>query len=558
MEDIQRFKSRRKKLSQYKERSHLRAIVAMSNNAHLAGLADESVLESADANQYYSQRIHEFNSEISQHEIMTLIDSLGDGIDPLDHIFEPAFLSLFDGVMRAFNIGTNQGITASRLYKECKSFSYEGPTTASPILDSYSENLVEREYAKSFAGDAVYSNGSIRRNGVEREMRNGSKMKAAKSAHFNGHHKAVDGFGGEQQIYMSKTHAKSLDKYQQKAETDHAVSCKEICKQLIPNKALTDEDIKNIVNADENLVVTSAKNNRGKFVGKFDKSASQLEKEAVQGYVQNQRGKKTLLTDDERKARRKMVDNMERAQTAINNDTNKKVMKNLVSNKDVQKRMTNDARDAATNQSIGEVIIFVIRPIYFEFKDCMTNGIEMGVNASSFRAAVVKRMQRIKNFALNHAGGMLKDSVFSFFKNFLSMLLEGIVNCLVGVFKNIFRMVKEGLKVLTQIVPILRDKHKSFSEKGDAILKLAAGSLTIFASLGIESWLSSAGIPETFSIIISSILTAILTTLSMYLLDKLELFGVKEEVRLGRIDEILSLKMSETEQEMFSMVNSVR
>ena len=167
-------------------------------------------------------------------------------------------------------------------------------------------------------------------------------------------------------------------------------------------------------------------------------------------------------------------------------------------------------------------------------------------------------MQRIKNFALNHAGGMLKDSVFSFFKNFLSMLLEGIVNCLVGVFKNIFRMVKEGLKVLTQIVPILRDKHKSFSEKGDAILKLAAGSLTIFASLGIESWLSSAGIPETFSIIISSILTAILTTLSMYLLDKLDLFGVKEEVRLGRIDEILSLKMSETEQEMFSMVNSVR
>ena len=70
--------------------------------------------------------------------------------------------------------------------------------------------------------------------------------------------------------------------------------------------------------------------------------------------------------------------------------------------------------------------------------------------------------------------------------------------------------------------------------------------------------MSSAGIPETFSIIISSILTAILTTLSMYLLDKLDLFGVKEEVRLGRIDEILSLKMSETEQEMFSMVNSVR
>lgn len=600
MNEIQRLKSRRKKLSQRKERGHLRPVVAtsdISSNAHLAELADGSVLANADASQYYSQRIHEFNSEISQYEITALVDSLDEGLDPLDHILEPAFLSLFDGAMRAFKIGTNQGITASRLYNECKSFSYEHTTNAAQPLDSYTENLVERGNIERYVGDTSYRNGSIVRDDVEHKMRDGSKMKAAKEAHFKGQRTAVDGYGGERAIYESKTHAKSSNEFQQKTEVDHAVSCKEICEQLKSNKALTDEDIKNIVNIDANLVATSMKNNRGKNVGKFDKSAFQLQREVDQGYVESASGIQTELTDDEIIVRRKMISEMDKAQIAIDKHTNQKVFNNLFldeksfkkrvekeyidsksyrdeevsvneikkhldkkleERKSIKTRISSDAGKAAANQSIGDIIIFAIKPIYYELKDCMINGIEMGVNASDFRSAIDKRVQRIKKFVVNQAGAMLKDGMFSFFKNFLSMLLEGIVNCFIGVFKNIIRMVKEGLKILTQIVPILRDNKKSMAEKGDAILKLVASSLTIFASLGIESWLSTLTIPEPFTIVISSILTALLTTLSMYLLDKLDLFGVKEDARLARIDEILNLNMSETEQEMFSMVNAIR
>lgn len=233
----------------------------------------------------------------------------------------------------------------------------------------------------------------------------------------------------------------------------------------------------------------------------------------------------------------------------------KYVEKKLQERKEVRVRIAKDAGGAAANQSLGDIIIFMIKPLYYELKDCLVQGIEKGVNAKSFKSALSIRMSRMKKHILAQAGTSLKDGMFSFIKNFISMLLEGIVNCFVGVFKNIVRMIKEGVKILMQIGPVLMDSNKTMAEKGDALLKLAASSLTIFASIGIETWLNSINIGEPWSIIISSVLTAVLTTLTMYLLDKMDLFGLKKEARLNRIDEILSLKVEESRNEMFTMVN---
>lgn len=116
-----------------------------------------------------------------------------------------------------------------------------------------------------------------------------------------------------------------------------------------------------------------------------------------------------------------------------------------------------------------------------------------------------------------------------------------------GVFKNIMRMVKEGFKVVMQIVPILANGHSTMAQKGDAILKLVAGSLSIFAAIGLESWLSSLGLPGPLAIVLSSVLTAVITTLVMFLLDKLDMFGANDELRKKRIDEILAQEI-ETSQ----------
>ena len=555
MNDLHKHKSRMSKLRKIKNRSHLSSVPSeqeVSGNQHLKGDIDSKFVERIDASTYYSDKIRNLDTSVSKAEVNALLKTLDDDIDPMDHILEPVFLSLFDGTMRAFKVGAKQGITASRLYGECKSFSYDNPNN-SIMLDSYTEHLNEKENIATYGDTATYNKGKISRHGIELNMRDGKKMGDVKDRHFQGEHTATDGYGGSKEIYESGTHAKGVDKKNQSTEIDHVVPCAEICNNLKKNKALTDTDIKDIINIDENLMATSMENNRGSTIGKFDKSQVELQKEVDQGFV-NESGD---LTSEQLEVRKNMVGKMEKAQGAMDKKTNQKVINNLKGNKDVQKRMATDASDAAANQSLGDVIIFMIKPLYYELKDCFINGIEEGVDASSFKAALSIRVTRMKNFVIEQAGNVLKNGVFSFFKNFVSMLLEGIVNCFVGVFKSIFRIVKEGFKALMQIVPILRDKNKSMAEKGDAILKLAASSLTIFASIGIESWLNSAGLGEPLSIIISSVLTAILTALTMYLLDKVDIFGLKEEARLSRIDEILSLRIEETKDEMFSMVRAL-
>ena len=196
----------------------------------------------------------------------------------------------------------------------------------------------------------------------------------------------------------------------------------------------------------------------------------------------------------------------------------------------------------------------MIKPLYYELNDCFKNGIEEGVGEHSFKAALKKRFNRMKDHIMKNATAILGDGLLNFFKNFLTMLLEGIVNCFVGIFKHIARVIKEGIKILFQIVPVLRDKNKSAAEKGDAILKLIVSSVTIFAGIGIEAWLNSLGLGEPWSIIVASILSAVLTALMMYLLDKIDLFGINRELKMKRVSEVLSMKIDKSEQNIKHMV----
>ncbi|ELY1988778.1 hypothetical protein SL034_003838 [Vibrio harveyi] len=598
MNDLHKLKARRAKLRQLEKSSHIRPVPNnVDTNRHLGGDVDQGTLAFADMSQEYSKRIQNADVSVSREEVQALFKSFDDNIDSLDHILEPVFLSLLDGTMRAFKVGTKQGITATRLYSECKSFSYDNPNVHAPMLDSYTEYLNEKEYIKKHdsrtkynKGKLVYHDGSKSMN-----MRDDSKMSKAHQDHFNGGLTATDGYDGNKEIYESSSHAKGIDKYSQRTEIDHAVPCAIICNNLKKNKVLTDSDIKEIINSEENLVATSFENNRGKNIGKSDKTEAHLREEIDKGYIVNKKGNKVRdLTDEELLIRVNMANKMKEVQKEIDSKTNNIVLKNLFSTdstikknaeddyvllkssqgkkikeknkqkyvekklqerKEVRVRIAKDAGGAAANQSLGDIIIFMIKPLYYELKDCLVQGIEKGVNAKSFKSALSIRMSRMKKHILAQAGTSLKDGMFSFIKNFISMLLEGIVNCFVGVFKNIVRMIKEGVKILMQIGPVLMDSNKTMAEKGDALLKLAASSLTIFASIGIETWLNSINIGEPWSIIISSVLTAVLTTLTMYLLDKMDLFGLKKEARLNRIDEILSLKVEESRNEMFTMVN---
>lgn len=552
MSSTKEHKLRLEKIRKAQKRQQLKPV---ATHAVLEKYSNEEIdlnfIKMTDVHQAYSARVKSFDIEVSREEAMRLIDSINTG-SAVDNILEPVFLGLFDGAMRAFKIGTKHGLTASRLYNECKVFSYDTPSQTTP-LDSYTESLNELENIRQFEEQSNFSNGSVTRGEQALNMRDGAKMNAVKDNHFQGELRAKDGYD-DSNVFQFKNHAKSEGAPTQAAEVEHILSCAETCNRLRSNKALNDQDIRDIVNIDENLLVTSMQNNRGAITGKFDKTSTELQQEIDQGYVLDTKGRKHTLSTNEIETRKNMVSKMASARKDIDSATNAAVLTNIATDSNVQKRLATDAKDAAGNQSMGEVIIFMIKPLFYELRDCFLNGIEGGVKSDSFKSALQIRFGRMKDHILKQAGTLLKDGLMSFFKNFLVMLLEGIVNCFVGVFKQVARMVKEGFKALLQIIPILRDKSKSAAEKGDAILKLLASSLTIFASIGIESWLNSLGIGEPWSIIISSVLTAVLTALTMYLLDKLDLFGVNKARQLQRVDEIINLEIENTHKEMFDSI----
>jgi len=441
---------------------------------------------------------------------------------------------------------------------ECQNFSY-GSLKNKTNVDSFTEHLNEKGNIKEFDSKSTYTSGELsRENEKTLNMRDGSKMKGFNKDHFGDQMTSSDGYNPNEVIYKNKKHAKSKGKLDQSAETDHVVSCAEICNNLKSNKALNPNDIKDIINIEDNYTVTSKHNNRGKKIGKFDKSKAHLQKELDQGFAEDKSGNKTKdLSVKDKQSRANMVDKMEQAQKSIDSKTNEKVLNNVLKDSKTQTRLKDDAVNAASNQAIGDLVLALIKPLYYELKDCFKNGIEEGVGEHSFKAALKKRFNRMKNHVMENAGAVLEDGLLGFFKNFITMLLEGIVNCFVGIFKHIARMIKEGIKILFQIVPVLRDKNKSAAQKGDAILKLIVSSVTIFAGIGIEAWLNSLGLGEPWSIIVASMLSAVLTALMMYLLDKIDLFGINRDLKIQRVSEALSMEVEEQEASIRDMMTPV-
>jgi hypothetical protein len=137
------------------------------------------------------------------------------------------------------------------------------------------------------------------------------------------------------------------------------------------------------------------------------------------------------------------------------------------------------------------------------------------------------------------------------------MLIEGILNCFVGIFKHIARAVSEGVRIFIKAIPILNDKTKSAAEKGDAILKIVAFSSTALVGIGLEALLEELNIKKPLSIIFASILSAVIMALVMYLLEKIDLFNLKHDAKRARIKEAIYLIRDETDEALINLIDPI-
>ena len=519
----------------------------------------------------------EFYDSTSSRQILddTIAEFEKDG-GAENSILKPIMLSVADGLIEALP-NTRQlrrkGLTPQRIYDECEAFSYEAPLEEPLLNSAYLDYKNAREYNRQFAEEQRTPYTPKTRKSHYQNTNAMNKYKEAALKNNNGRKNLTDEYTGESNIYAFKKNPdlrRNDPKFRQQAQTDHIVPLKQIHTQLAGNYALSDNDIRMIANKDYNFALTSAQINQTKQ----DQTNSEYVK-------QNQDS-----LDEATKQR--MLQLEKEAQNRIDVETNKTVGKNLWWNGTVSSaeksaayaafeqkngrkptkeekqqiqtdlrsskttaiygQTLNNAANQAVNCAVGNVVMFALKPLYYELKDTFRNGFRAGVNAESGLEAIKIRFSRVKEYIVKNVAAFIGDNLWDFIKGLVSSLIEGIISLFVGVFKQILKIIKEGFRLFVQSAKIIWGKdsaNRSPAEKGDAIIKLIGGSVMALAGIGVESLLNKIGIGDPWSTVLATMISGISAALFMYLLDKADLFSVKAERREARIKEIFALRKQE-------------
>ena len=426
-------------------------------------------------------------------------------------------------------------------------------------------------------------------------------MDGYKDRKTTGHSKVEDEYRGTNDLYDSKKNRPqdaTDQNYGKLAETDHIVPLKEIHEKFKHNYALDDNDIKLLANTDSNFATTAAEINDGRgkgalsnkeYVEKKRKEGDPLDKQTEENMLKMQKDAEKSMDKQANsialhnllgKPDQKVIDNKydamlkskikayekkhgekpseEKLAKIKENVENKKQQEleeyskqQKEKSKKIQKTAAKEAAKQAADYAVGNIILFAVKPIYFEMSDIFKNGMKEGVNASSTKEALKIRCDRVKDYMMEHAKAFVGDNIIDFIKGFISSLVESIISIFTGVFNQVLRVIKEGIKIFTQSAKLLFGEESTEmtpAQKGDAIVKLIGGSVIAIAGVGIEVLLNKLEIKEPWSVILSTMLSGIAAASFMFLLDKIDIFSVKAEKRRDRIIEIFNERIHDIEE----------
>lgn len=494
------------------------------------------------------------------------------------NVMMPVFTTLSDAILdlKCFRGMTKKlGLTSNRIIGECRDFNYEGNLSLlMPSLFAKNSTLQDDrlEYIRSKYEDPSamgrYKKSKMDENGPRKNI--------------------TDEYTGEKNITAKKDnpdHRRNDPKNEYNAETDHIVPLKQVFDEVQTNAGLSNGDIKDIANQDYNFAVTGHRINRHKNKmsnSEFIKKQDELKAEG-KPYVELSPEVRANMIRMEKEAK-KNIDNSINA-TVLNNLTGqgnadrterkaamekrqqelgrklteaerKQVDDGLARQKAAKIHMGN--AKAAGNQSLmyamGSVVLMILKPLYYEVRDGFVNGFKEGVNAKTYKEAFKIRFARIKNYISSQICNLRNflGNMMDMLKNFISAIVEGLIGMFVGIFKKIFRLLKEGVKIFMEAWPVLfgkESKNMTSAQKGDAIVKILGGSAVALCGIGIDMLLEKLGfIPDELRGVISTMLTGLASALMFYALDKADLFNVKADQRNKRIDEIFDERINDIKE----------
>ena len=491
----------------------------------------------------------------------------------------------------------------SRVVEECTSFSYDDLEDNHTNVNGYTEykniNHDEIEYQVQLEkwkkdgknGDRPQYNGSVNSNSTQEYVRSNledsSAMNDYKEKQRHGEKKIKDEYTGKDNLYVSQNNMPDNyndETHRKQAQPDHIVPLKQLHEQYKHNYALDDSDLKRIANSESNLAITSAEINQVKrdmtnkqYIEWMDEHGKPLDENTKKIMLQKQKeATKSIESDVNKTVAKNLVGKGQVDEKAMKNAVNEfkenngqapteeqrnQIEQNLIKKKTNEIRGTavKNAAGQAKDYAVGNLILFIVKPIYYEISDIFKNGLKEGVGADSGTQALGIRFTRVKKYVMTHAKAFFGDSILDFVKGFVSSLIEGIISLFVGMLKQVLKILKEGVKIIVGSVQILFGKNAkamSPAQKGDAIIKLIGGSVIAISGVALESLLNKIGIGEPWSVVLSTMLSGIASALFMYILNKADLFSTKAEKRYERVKEIFDERIKDVQEatELFDRV----
>lgn len=549
----------------------------------------------------------ELYDEKTAQEVLDEVHEKFDSAEHLeDEVLKPVFMSVIDGLLEATSGGRaarKKGLTASRVVEECTSFSYDDLGDNHTNVNGYTEykniNHDEIEYQIQLEkwkrngkkGDQPQYNGSVNSNSTQEYARSNledsSAMNDYKEKQRHGEKKIKDEYTGKDNLYVSQNNMPDNyndETHRKQAQPDHIVPLKQLHEQYKHNYALDDSDLKRIANSESNLAITSAEINQVKrdmtnkqYIEWMDEHGKPLDENTKKIMLQKQKeATKAIESDVNKTVAKNLVGKGQVDEKAMKNAINEfkenngqapteeqrnQIEQNLIKKKTNEIRGTavKNAAGQAKDYAVGNLILFIVKPIYYEISDIFKNGLKEGVGADSGSQALGIRFTRVKKYVMTHAKAFFGDSILDFVKGFVSSLIEGIISLFVGMLKQVLKILKEGVKILVGSVQILFGKNAkamSPAQKGDAIIKLIGGSVIAISGVALESLLNKIGIGEPWSVVLSTMLSGIASALFMYILNKADLFSTKAEKRYERVKEIFDERIKDVQEatELFDRV----
>jgi hypothetical protein len=549
----------------------------------------------------------ELYDEKTSQEVLDEVHEKFDSAEHLeDEVLKPVFMSVIDGLLEATSGGRaarKKGLTASRVVEECTSFSYDDLGDNHTNVNGYTEykniNHDEIEYQIQLEkwkrdgkkGDQPQYNGSVNSNSTQEYVRSNledsSAMNDYKEKQRHGEKKIKDEYTGKDNLYVSQNNMPDNyndETHRKQAQPDHIVPLKQLHEQYKHNYALDDSDLKRIANSESNLAITSAEINQVKrdmtnkqYIEWMDEHGKPLDEDTKKIMLQKQKeATKAIESDVNKTVAKNLVGKGQVDEKAMKNAVNEfkenngqapteeqrnQIEQNLIKKKTNEIRGTavKNAAGQAKDYAVGNLILFIVKPIYYEISDIFKNGLKEGVGADSGSQALGIRFTRVKKYVMTHAKAFFGDSILDFVKGFVSSLIEGIISLFVGMLKQVLKILKEGVKILVGSVQILFGKNAkamSPAQKGDAIIKLIGGSVIAISGVALESLLNKIGIGDPWSVVLSTMLSGIASALFMYILNKADLFSTKAERRYERVKEIFDERIKDVQEatELFDRV----